>query len=70
MGMRKEFALLLWKIPALLSLWFLYIQEMYLLIVLIEYMECALIFIVMFAYTGAITSIAVMYLRGIGWFDE
>ena|GEM_PF-2540176 len=70
MGMRKELALLLWKIPALLSLWFLYIQAMYLLIVLLEIMGCALIFLVMIAYTGALTCIAVKYLRGIGWFDE
>lgn len=65
--MLKNFNELLWKIPVLLSLWFLYIHEMILLTILLELLSCYLIFLVMIAYTVVLVLFVIKFLRYMNW---
>jgi hypothetical protein len=66
----KNFKALLWKIPVLLSIWFLYIHEMMLLNILLELLACYLIVVIMIVYTGILILLVIKFLRFIGWTDE
>jgi hypothetical protein len=66
----KNFNALLWKIPVILSLWFLYIHEMILLTILLEVLTCYLIFIVMIVYTGVLIFFVIRFLRFMNWAED
>jgi hypothetical protein len=66
----KNFKALLWKIPVLLSLWFLYIHEMMLLNILLELLACYQIVVIMTAYTVVLILLVIKFLRFIGWSDD
>ena len=66
----KDFNVLLWKIPVLLSLWFLYIHEMILLTILLELLACYLIFLVMIAYTVMLILFIIKFLRFMNWAED
>ena len=66
----KNFKALLWKIPVLLSIWFLYIHEMVLLNILLELLACYRIVVIMIVYTGVLILLIIKFLRFIGWSDD
>ena len=66
----KNFKTLLWKIPVLLSLWFLYIHEMMLLNILLDLIACYQIIVIMIVYTGVLILLVIKLLRFIGWTDD